>query len=81
MTEAVGNYTKTHMIRVPNQVAIKERLAEARKSSELPKGVNVVGYTKYLSSILAGPSVQAANGRRKAELKRIAKMALRHLGY
>jgi len=32
-------------------------------------------------TILAGLSIQAANGSTKAELKRTAQMALRHLGY
>jgi hypothetical protein len=38
-------------------------------------------YTRYLSSLLAGLSIQAANGSKKAELKRTSQMALRHLGY
>jgi hypothetical protein len=33
------------------------------------------------STILAGLSIQAANGSTKAELKRTAQMAFRHLGY
>jgi AcrR family transcriptional regulator len=68
-------------IRKQNQVAIRERLLKARKSGELSKDVNVDDYTRYLSSILAGLSVQAANGSTKAELRRTAQMALRHLGY
>jgi AcrR family transcriptional regulator len=68
-------------IRKQNEVAMKERLLKARKSGELPKGINVDDYTRYLSSILAGLSIQAANGSTKAELKRTARMALRHLGY
>jgi AcrR family transcriptional regulator len=68
-------------IRKQNQVAIRERLLKARKSGELSKDVNVDDYTRYLSSILAGLSLQAANGSTKAELKRTAQMALRHLGY
>ena len=68
-------------IRKQNQVAIRERLLRARKSGELPKGINVDDYTRYLSTILAGLSIQAANGSTKAELKRTAQMALRHLGY
>jgi AcrR family transcriptional regulator len=64
-----------------NEVAIRERLLEARKSGELSKDINVDDYTRYLSSILAGLSVQAANGSTKAELKRTSRMALRHLGY
>ena len=68
-------------IRKQNQVAIRKRLLKARKSGELPKVVNVDDYARYLSSILAGLSIQAANGSTKAELKRTAQMALRHLGY
>jgi AcrR family transcriptional regulator len=68
-------------IRKLNEVAIKERLLQARKSGELSKDINVDDYTRYLSSILAGLSIQSANGSTKAELKRTAQMALRHLGY
>ncbi len=68
-------------IRKQNEVAMRERLLQARKSGELSKDINVVDYTRYLSSILAGLSIQAANGSTKAELKRTAQMALRHLGY
>ena len=67
-------------VRRQNEVAIRERLLEARKSGELSKDINVDNYTRYLSSILAGLSVQAANGSTKAELKRTSQMALRHLG-
>ena len=68
-------------IRKQNQVALKERLLKARKSGELPKKINVDDYTRYLSTIVAGLSIQAANGSTKAELNRTAQMALRHLGY
>jgi hypothetical protein len=68
-------------IRRQHQVTIKERLLKARRSGELPKEINMDDYTGYLSTILAGLSIQAANGSTKAELKRTAQMALRHLGY
>jgi AcrR family transcriptional regulator len=68
-------------IRKKNQDALKERLLKARKSGELPKKINVDDYTRYLSTIVAGLSIQAANGSTKAELNRTAQMALRHLGY
>jgi AcrR family transcriptional regulator len=71
----------TTEIRKQNQLAIRERLLKAQKSGELPKGVNVNDYTRYLSSILAGLSIQAANGSTREELKRTAQMALHHLGY
>jgi len=68
-------------IRKQNQVALRERLLKARNSGEFPKKIDVDDYTRYLSTIIAGLSIQAANGSTKAELKRTAKMALRHLGY
>ena len=68
-------------IRKQNQVALKERLLKARKSGELPKEINVDDYTRYLSTIIAGLSIQATNGSTKAELKRTAQMALRHSSY
>jgi AcrR family transcriptional regulator len=68
-------------IRKQNQIAIRKRLLKARQSGELPKGINLDDYTRYLSTIIAGLSIQAANGSTKQELKRTAKMALRHLGY
>jgi hypothetical protein len=68
-------------IRRQNEAAIRERLLEARKTGELSKEVNVDDYTRYLSLLLAGLSIQAANGSTRAELKRTAQLALRHLGY
>jgi hypothetical protein len=38
-------------------------------------------YIRYLSTILAGLSIQAANASTKVELKRTAEVALRYLGY
>jgi AcrR family transcriptional regulator len=68
-------------IRKQNQVALRERLLKARKSGELLKEINVDDYTRYLSTIIAGLSIQSANGSTKAELNRTAQMALRHLGF
>ena len=68
-------------IRRQNEAAMKERFVKARESGEFSKNVDVDDYTRYLSSILAGLSIQAANGSTKAELKRTAQMALRYLGY
>lgn len=53
----------------------------ARKSGELPKEINADDYSRYLSTILADLSIQAANGSTKAELKRTVEMALTYLGY
>ena len=55
--------------------------SQSAATRELPKGINVDDFTRYLSSIIAGLSIQAANRSTKEELKRTAKMALRHLGF
>lgn len=68
-------------VRKQNEVAIRERLQQARKAGELAKEINLDDYTRYLSMLLAGLSIQAANGSTGAELKRTSHMALRHLGY
>ncbi len=68
-------------VRRQNEVAIRKRLLVARKAGELPKTVNVDDYTRYLSMLIAGLSIQAANGSSKTELNRTAQMALTHLGY
>jgi AcrR family transcriptional regulator len=68
-------------IRKQNEASMRKRFLQARKRGELSKDINVDDYTRYLSSILAGLSIQAANGSTKAELKRTAQMAFRHLGY
>ena len=60
-------------IRKQNEVAVRKRLLNARKSGELSKGIDVGDYTRYLSSILAV--------YRSRQRKRSAQMALRHLGY
>lgn len=66
-------------MRLQNETAIKARLLKARKAGEFPEKENVDDYTRYLSSLLSGLAIQAANGSTKAELRRTAEAALRHL--
>jgi hypothetical protein len=67
-------------MRLQNEAAIKARLRKARKAGEFSEEENVDDYTRYLSSLLSGLAIQAANGSTKAELRRTAEVALRHLG-
>jgi AcrR family transcriptional regulator len=67
-------------MRMQNEAAIRARLLKARKAGEFPKEENVDDYTRFLSTLLSGLAIQAANGSTKAELKRTAALALRHLG-
>ncbi len=67
-------------IRLRNEAVLKARLLKARRAGEFSKEENIDDYTRYLSSLLSGLAVQAANGSTRAQLKRTAEMALRHLG-
>ena len=67
-------------IRLRNEAVLKARLLKARRAGEFSKEENIDDYTHYLSSLLSGLAVQAANGSTKAQLKRTAELALRHLG-
>jgi AcrR family transcriptional regulator len=68
-------------IRKENEAGLKRRLQQARKSGELAADVNVDDYARYLSTILGGLAIQAANGISRKEMKRIADIAIRQLGY
>lgn len=68
-------------VRKLNEAAIRRRLLQARKVGELSRVISVDDFTRYLSMLLAGLSIQAENGSTKAELRRTAEMALHHLGY
>ena len=67
-------------IRLQNEAALKARLLKARRAGEFSKEENIDDYTRYLSSLLSGLAVQAANGSTRTQLKRTAELALRHLG-
>jgi hypothetical protein len=67
-------------IRLRNEAVLKARLLKARRAGEFSKEESIDDYTRYLSSLLSGLAVQAANGSTKAQLKRTAELALRHLG-
>jgi AcrR family transcriptional regulator len=68
-------------IRKQNEAGLKSRLQQARKSGELAADVNVDDYARYLSTLLGGLAIQAANGVSRKEMKRIADIAVRHMGY
>jgi AcrR family transcriptional regulator len=68
-------------IRRQNEAALRVRLKQARKSGELATEVNIGDYARYLSTLLGGLAIQSASGVSRAEMKRIADIAVRHLGY
>jgi len=50
--------------------ALKKRLQQAQSGGELPKEIQAADFARYLSSVIAGLGVQAANGATRAELRR-----------
>jgi AcrR family transcriptional regulator len=63
------------------EAAIKRRLQQAQKDGDLDGKINPTDFARYISSVMVGLGVQAANGVTKAEMTRIADMVVRLLGY
>jgi AcrR family transcriptional regulator len=59
------------------ETALKKRLQRAQSEGELPSEIQPGDFARYLSSIMAGLGVQAANGATRTELRRVAEIALR----
>ena len=56
---------------------IQKRLQRARREGDLAKGVNPGDLARYISTVLTGLGIQAANGATKAEMTRLVDMVLR----
>lgn len=56
--------------------AIRRRLARARAEGDLPAESNPADLARYLSVVIYGITVQAAGGASRAELRRVADLAL-----
>jgi AcrR family transcriptional regulator len=67
--------------RKQGEAALKRRVQKAQREGDLEKKMNPSDFAHYLSMLMSGLGVQAANGATKTELKRYAEMALRFLGY
>ena len=63
--------------RKSGEEAIRNRLQQARSEGELPRAIQPADFARYLSSVMAGLGIQAANGATRAELRRVAAFALR----
>lgn len=62
--------------RKSGEAALKRRLQQAQSEGELPAGIQPADFARYLSSVMAGLGVQAANGATRADLRRVAAIAL-----
>lgn len=67
--------------RKQGEAAIRKRVQQAQREGDLGKTINPTDFAHYLSVLMSGIGVQAANGATKAEMKRYAEMALRFMGF
>src|SRR6201997_1037885 len=74
-----AEHVKLSMIdwRKSGEAALKKRLQQAQSAGELPAEIQPADFARYLSSIMAGLGVQAANGATRTELRRVAEISLR----
>ena len=63
------------------EAALKKRVQQAQKDGELDSGINPGDYARYLSTIVNGLGIHAANGATRSELHRIVDINLRQMGY
>ena len=61
------------------EAALKKRLQVAQREGELPSDATPADLARYLSTVMAGLGVQAVNGATKAEMSRIADLAISNL--
>ena len=59
------------------EATLKTRLERAQSEGELPREILPADFARYLSSVIAGLGIQAANGATRAELRRVSAIALR----
>jgi AcrR family transcriptional regulator len=60
---------------------IHKRLHRARREGDLAKDVDPGDLTRYISTVLTGLAVQAANGPTRAEMTRLVDMVLRSMPF
>jgi hypothetical protein len=63
--------------RKSGEAALRKRLQQAQSEGELRTEIQPADFARYLSSVMAGLGVQAANGATRSELRRIAEIAMR----
>lgn len=57
--------------------ALKKRLQQAQSEGELQAEIQPADFARYISSVMAGLGVQAANGATRTELRRVAEITSR----
>ena len=67
--------------RKQGEFGIQKRLQRARAEGDLARDVNPGDLTRYISTVITGLGVQAANGSSKAEMARVVDLALRSMPF
>jgi len=67
--------------RKQGEADIQKRLQRARKEGDLAKDVDPGDLARYISTVLTGLAVQAANGSTRAEMTRLVDMVLRFMPF
>jgi hypothetical protein len=73
--------TRDDRMEEQGEMAIRRRLEKAQREGDLKNDVTPADFARYLSTIMTGLGIQAANGATKPDLKRFAAMALGFMGY
>jgi AcrR family transcriptional regulator len=63
--------------RAGGELILRERLERAKDDGQLPDGLEAADFARYIMTVLEGMSVRAASGASRAELHKVADMALR----
>src|SRR4051812_17223395 len=63
--------------RAASEALVRERLRRARAEGDLPRDANPADLARYVATVVWGICVQAAGGAGRAELRRVADLALR----
>ncbi|QPC92210.1 TetR family transcriptional regulator [Mesorhizobium sp. INR15] len=72
--QAIADELKTY--RKASEAAIAERLAKGKAIGDLPEGLAVDGFAKYLTGVMNGMSIQARDGASVEALRNLAQIAL-----
>lgn len=67
--------------RKEGETALKKRFVQARTGGDLPDDIDPADFARYISLLLSGLGVQAANGATKREMRRLAALALRSMPF
>jgi AcrR family transcriptional regulator len=67
--------------RKQGEADIQKRLQRARREGDLAKDVDPGDLARYISTVLTGLGVQAANGSTRAEMTRLVDMVLRSMPF